>query len=139
MSTLFHKFVNNAPAWARIVLFTGSALYSVWLLSIVIRWTYLETNQLGLTSIRLDLLQAFSFLVAWSFLLITITSKVVNEGNDMNYRIARTQELSEQNRELYGEVLEKSQVALSKARTALQETELENEQLRAEINKLQGE
>ena len=45
----------------------------------------LETPEDSSTLVKIGLLEAIAFLVAWSFLLITITSKVVSKGKDLEF------------------------------------------------------
>ena len=47
----------------------------------------LETPDASPTLIKIDLLEAVAFLAAWSLLLITLTTKVVNKGRNLEFAI----------------------------------------------------
>ena len=54
----------------------------------VVSGSLLETPDNTPTLIKIDLLEAVAFLAAWSLLLITLTTKVVNKGRDLEFGIS---------------------------------------------------
>ena len=72
-------------------------LLVVWSVSTIWRvasGSLLETPETSSTLIKIGLLEAVAFLAAWSLLLITLTTKIVNKGRDLEY------ETGESNRKL---------------------------------------
>ena len=99
------------------------------------------------TQIRLDLLQALAFLVAWSLLLLTITIRVVNKGRDIEAVVDRTSWRLDQLHELDAGreierkgLLEDTDARLSTAEKRIEEevqvVRQENDQLRQENKRL---
>ena len=63
-------------------------LLVVWSVSTIWRvasGTLLETPDTNPTLIKIGLLEAVAFLAAWSLLLITLTTKIVNRGKDLEF------------------------------------------------------
>ena len=63
-------------------------LIVVWSVSTIWRvasGSLLETPDTSPTLIKIGLLEAVAFLAAWSLLLITLTTKVVNKGKDLEF------------------------------------------------------
>ena len=63
-------------------------LLVVWSVSTIWRvasGSLLETPDTSPTLIKIGLLEAVAFLAAWSLLLITLTTKIVNKGRDLEY------------------------------------------------------
>lgn len=73
---------------ARLVVL-GAAVYSPWIIWHVVSRTRLMSGGANPTIIQLDLLQAAAFLVAWSVLLITVTTWILDRVRDNALRTAR--------------------------------------------------
>lgn len=78
MRNLYNWSKKHIVPWLSKAIFYTVLLIYIWLIWQVITKTELETSQINPTQIKLDLLQASAFLVAWSGLLIAITAKVID-------------------------------------------------------------
>ena len=120
----------------------GWSIYIMWR---VVSGTYLETPPASPTHIKLDLLQALAFLVAWSLLLLTITIRVVNKARDLQadtdkarWEIDQLIEFSEgretENKELLEKAAERIVLVEEKTEQVILKLRQENEQLRQELS-----
>ena len=128
---------------AQVAFWLGWAGWSVTIMWRVISGTYLETTGSSPTYIRLDLLQALAFLVAWSLLLLTITIRVVNKARDLeatsdqtSWRLDQIRELDKgrevERKDFFEEVDERLSGVETGAVQVIQDLRQENEQLRQE-------
>ena len=86
MRNLYNWSKKHIIPWlSKAISYTVLLIY-IWLIWQVIAEIELETSQLNPTQIKLDLLQVSAFLVAWSGLLIAITSKVISNFRDLDLR-----------------------------------------------------
>ena len=116
--------------------------------SVSIGWSFasgasLETPDSSATLIKVGLLEAVAFLTAWSLLLITITTKIVSQGKEMematNEGIRQIEELKEANMTFEQEVeqtLEGIKGEVADMNKIVMEAEREIEQLAEENERL---
>ena len=82
--------LSRVYKWSRIVYVIVTIVWCLRVFWRVTSGTALETRPDSPTLIRLDLLQALAFVVAWSILLYTITIAVVNKGRDLESATEKT-------------------------------------------------
>ena len=81
-------FRGIGPLFSRFAKVLYVAMLLVWSLLTIWRvasGSLLETPDASPTLIKIDLLEAVAFLAAWSLLLITLTTNVVNKGRDLEF------------------------------------------------------
>ena len=76
---------RNAGGYARALYVAVLLVWSLLTIWRVASGFLLETPDASPTLIKIDLLEAVAFLAAWSLLLITLTTKVVNKGRDLEF------------------------------------------------------
>ena len=117
-----------------IILFYGS--YVIWQ---VAYGSILETPEDSSTLVKIGLLEAIAFLVAWSFLLITITSKVVSKGKDLEFTVEKRDAAFQQHLEGHPDIqsdVERMMARVSEADAMLIQLEGESEQVAEENEQL---
>ncbi len=111
---MFIWFRRNIYNWLKILWMATVILWfslTVWR---VFSGTYLETGQASPTLIRLDLLHAIAFVVAWTTLLLTITVQVVNKARDLDYDIRENEWSLEQSVKTSNQLMRKGDQQISK-------------------------
>ena len=111
---MFIRFIRNISNLATIL---WMAVVIVWFSLTawrVFSGTYLETGQASPTLIRLDLLHAIAFVVAWTALLLTITVQVVNKARDLDYDIRENEWSLEQSIKTSNQQMRKGDQQISK-------------------------
>ena len=78
-------FSQKAFGWARALYVAILLIWCILTIWRVASGSLLETPDTSTTLIKIDLLGAVAFLAAWSLLLITLTTKVVNKGRDIEF------------------------------------------------------
>ena len=76
---------RNALGYAKMLYVALLVVWSLLTIWRVASGSLLETPGASPTLIKIDLLETVAFLAAWSLLLITITTKVVNKGRDLEF------------------------------------------------------
>ena len=117
-----------------IILFYGS--YVIWQ---VAYGSILETPEDSSTLVKIGLLQAIAFLVAWSFLLITITGKVVSKGKDLEFTVEKRNAAFQQHLEGHPDIqsdVERMMARVSEADAMLIQLKGESEQVAEENEQL---
>ena len=117
-----------------IILFYGS--YVIWQ---VAYGSILETPEDSSTLVKIGLLEAIAFLVAWSFLLITITSKVVSKGKDLEFTAEKTTAAFQQHLEDHPDIqsdVERMMARVSESDAMLIQLKEESEQVAEENEQL---
>ena len=117
-----------------IILFYGS--YVIWQ---VAYGSILETPEDSSTLVKIGLLEAVAFLVAWSFLLITITRKVVSKSKDLEFAAEKTNAAFRQHLEGHPDIqsdFERIQAEVSDMDERRMHAERENERVTKENEQL---
>ncbi len=84
-------FSHDAFGYAKALYVATLVVWSVLTIWRVASGALLETPDASPTLIKIDLLEAVAFLAAWSLLLITLTTKVVNKGRDLEFDAYKVQ------------------------------------------------
>ena len=114
-----------------IILFYAS--YVIWR---VAYGSILETPEDSSTLVKIGLLEAIAFLVAWSLLLTTITSKVVSKGKDLEFAAEKTNAVFRQHLEGHPDIqsdVERMEAMLIQLKGETEQVTEENEQLRRQL------
>ena len=77
--------LHHSLDWAKLLYVVMLLVWSVLTMWRVASGSLLETPDASPTLIKIDLLEAVAFLAAWSLLVITITTKVVNKSRDIEF------------------------------------------------------
>ena len=85
-------FSQNAIGYAKAIYVTMLLAWSLLTIWRVASGSLLETPDASPTLIKIDLLETVAFLAAWSLLLITLTTKIVNKGRDLEFEVYKNEE-----------------------------------------------
>ena len=106
----------------------------------------LDTPDTSPTLIKIGLLEAVAFLAAWSLLLITLTTKVVNKGRDLEYSLGEStwkfKEMKaeqERHEEDFGATIKGLASEVSQVADRMRQLKSESEQVREENERLRGQ
>ena len=123
-------YIMTLVAWAGLVIW--------WVAS----GSRLETPDASSTLVKIGLLEAFAFLVAWSFLVITITIRIVNKGRDIEFATKEAQaefKRHEENHPDFRAEVEELQALLSSTVDRISRIDERAEQLKKENDRLTKE
>ena len=112
----------------------------------VVSGSLLDTPDTSPTLIKIGLLEAVAFLAAWSLLLITLTTKVVNKGRDLEYSLGEStwkfKEIKaeqERHEEDFGATIKVLASEVSQVADRMRQLTSESEQVREENERLRGQ
>ena len=118
-------------------------VWSVSIIWMVASGSLLETPDTGTTVIKIGLLEAVAFVAAWSLLLITLNTKIVNKGRDLEYAADESnRKLDEMKAEVrqhnqdHAAVVERLDAKFSQSANMMEQLVRENEQVAEENERL---
>ena len=112
------------------------ATYIMWQ---VASGSLLETPDASPTLIKIGLLEAVAFLAAWSLLLITVTTKVVNTSRDLELTLHKSSMELRRHEENHPDVqseVERIEVEISEMTERMMQVDIETEKLVRENERL---